>query len=91
MEALILSRARSAPLVNVSRLNVPEKLASPSPLNRPEGKVELKLAVPTDVAFSNAASVSVLVPPALAKLNEMPVRFEEKEIVRGPDSVEGPQ
>ena len=88
--ALTLSTANSVFPVRVKRLNVPEKLAKPSPLNSPEGTAEVKFTLPTAVVFSKAARVTVLGPPTVAKWNVMPVRFAENDSDRGPDSVAGP-
>ncbi len=78
--------ARNAGAVSVTRLNVPESVATPS-LAIPEGDVtEEKVAVPTGSKFSNAAKVKIV--DGLAAKPKLKLIFErslEKSMVIGPE------
>src|SRR5690348_2299107 len=89
--ASTLSIARKRSELNWTESKVPEKLATPSPLKSPGGRVVVKSLSPTGVPPKNADNDRVSLGPATAKSNEIAVKGEEKEIVSGPESLEDPQ
>ena len=84
--ALRLSSARIELGVKTRLLKVPVNEATPSPLGKlPGGTDEVNTDVPTRLEFSNAWRLRLpLGEKAVAKLNETPVKFDEKLIVTGP-------
>ena len=79
----IASRAPPPP-VNTSILKVPNTEAKPSSTACPGGILGLKVDVETGFPFSSAATVNVLSPPNVAKLNDTLLKSEEKLILKGP-------
>ena len=83
--ASTLSKAKRSILVSVRLLNRPEKLPRPSPSKPPDGTELLNVDVPAAAPFSNALSVRVPPPPAVAKSREMLDKLLENEMDRSPD------
>jgi hypothetical protein len=81
----MLSIARISALVKTNRLNVPVTEAKPSPLKNPGGTEEVNVEVETRFAFSNACTVRLATPPAVAKSKDAVLRSEDNDTPSGPD------